>query len=284
MVTKAQRQAQARARVAELKRKQAAADRRNRFIGISILGAVIAALVIVVVVIVVNNNRTNAANAVDDIPLAEVASVPASATADGGILLAADGSVGTAPIEGIPTLSIYFDYICPACAILEERNIDTFQSLVRDGTANVVLHPLGYLDEYSQGSAFSTRSAAALAWVADQAPTSMLAFHVALFDNQPPELTSGLSNDELADLARQAGVPSAVADGIASGLARQTFGQWVYSATNAALRDPALFRLTSTGEMRFGGTPTLAINGQLWQGNWSTPGELAQAVADAAAS
>jgi protein-disulfide isomerase len=265
-----------------MKQKQAVADKRSRAVALSVLGAIIAAFAIVVVVIFVNHNRTNAAEsaaiAVQDIPLSEVTNVPSTATADGGFLLATGGGVGGTPVDGVPTLSVYLDYMCPICGDFEKANMATLDQFVANGTANVVLYPLGFLDGFSQGSAFSTRATAAFAWVADQAPGSALAFHEAIFANQPHEQTTGLSNDQLANIARQAGVPSDVADGIASGEARRTFGQWVYSATNATTSNTAL---VPPGRDRFAGTPTLAINGEIWQGNWQVPGALEQAIADA---
>ncbi|GAB2467617.1 DsbA family protein [Xylanimonas ulmi] len=276
-LSKAQRREAARAQALALKKKQEAADRRARLITMSVLGVVVVALLAVVAFLFIRDHRENAANAVDDIALSEVQNVPSAARADGGIPVAADRSAGGAPTDGVPEVGIYFDYMCPICGQFEDLNKDTLEGFLADGTANVVMFPVSILDRVSQGTAYSTRAASAAAWVADQAPANFLDFHEALFANEPEEQTAGHTDAEIADLARGAGVPDLVADAIASGEARRTFGQWVFSATNAATANSALVNPQSGGF----GTPTITIDGERWDGNWTDPTALPQAVADA---
>jgi protein-disulfide isomerase len=275
--SKAQRREAARAQALELKKKQEAADKRARAITLSILGVVLVALIGIVVWLFVRDHQANVANQVDDIPLSEVTNVPATARDDGGILISQGGVAGGTENADVPTVGIYFDYMCPICGQFEDVNVDALQGFVEDGTANVVLYPVSILDRVSQGTAFSTRAASAMAWVADRAPAQALAFHKIMFANEPEENTAGHTDAEIADLARQAGVPDATADGIASGEARTTFGQWVYSATNAATDNATLANPDSGGF----GTPTITLNGERWAGNWTVAGTLEQAVADA---
>ncbi|ACZ31953.1 DSBA oxidoreductase [Xylanimonas cellulosilytica DSM 15894] len=275
--SKAQRREAARAQALELKRKQEAADKRARLITMSVLGVVLAALVAIVAFLLIRDSATNAADAVDDgLPLSEVTDVPATALADGGIPIGAGGVAGVALDEDLPTVGVFFDYLCPICGQFEEANEDTLEGFLADGTANVVLYPVSILNRFSQGTEYPTRAAAAFAWVADRAPAQALAFHKALFANEPEENTPGHANEQIAEFAREVGVPSDVADGIASGEARRVFGQWVTSATGAATSNEAL--LNAQGQF---GTPTITIDGERWEGNWMVPGALAQAVADA---
>jgi hypothetical protein len=88
----------------------------------------------------------------------------------------------------------------------------------------------------------------------------------------------GLADQQLADLAEQAGVPGDVAGGIADGTARETFGEWVTATTEAATGNQALVNPQSGGF----GTPTITIDGERWDGNWSETGALQQAVTEAA--
>ncbi len=274
--SKAQRREAARAQALALKKKQEAADKRSRLITLTILGVVLAALVGIVIWLFVRDHQANVANQVEDIPLSEVTNVPATARDDGGILISQGGVAGGTENPDVPTVGVYFDYMCPICGQFEQVNEDALEGFVADGTANVVLYPVAILDRVSQGTAFSTRAAAAMAWVADRAPEQALAFHRTMFQNEPTENTAGHTDQEIADLATQAGVPDDVAAGIASGEARTTFGQWVFSATNAAAGNSAL--LNSEGKF---GTPTITLDGTRWEGNWPVAGTLDQAVADA---
>ena len=269
--TKAERREAARAAALAIKQKQEAADRRARIVTGSVLGVVVAALLGVVVFLVVRNGANEAATTVQDLPLAEVTAVPAGATGDGGIPLGADAAAGGAATEGVPTVAIYVDYLCPYCAQFEMVNQAGLEAMVTGAAANVVVHPISLLDQFSQGTAYSTRAATASAWVADRAPEQWLAFHDALFANQPAENTPGLSDEELAEHATAVGVPADVAEGIASGEARRTFSQWVHSASQHAL-----------GEAGVQGTPAILIDGEPWTGDWTDPAALPQAVAEAA--
>ena len=279
--TKAQRREAARAQALEIKKKQEAADKRARMITMSVLGVVLAALLGIVAWLFIRDNANNAAEKVDEnVPLAEVADVPATALDDGGIVVSGDRAAGGTIDDSVPTVGIFFDYMCPICGQFETANQETIEGFLADGTANVVLFPVSILDRYSQNTAYSTRAASAVAWVADRAPEQFLDFHEALFANEPEENTPGHTNAEIADFARQAGVPEDVAAGIESGEARRAFGQWVTSATAAATSNEALLNPQSG---RFG-TPTITIDGERWAGNWMAPGALQQAVADAAAT
>ena len=156
---------------------------------------------------------------------------------------------------------------------LEQVNGPTLDQLRGDGTIVVEYHPVSILDGASLGTAYSTRAAAAVALVADQAPEAFIAFNTALFATQPAENTAGLTDPEIATLARGAGVPEAVASTIESGayLAGQgSFVNWVGAATDRAAQD--LGRLS---------TPTVLIDGAPLNADWAVPGALAQAIADA---
>ena len=276
--TKAQRREAARAQALEIKKKQEAADKRARLITMSVLGVVLAALIGIVIWLFVRDSANNAAEKVDEnLPLAEVVDVPATALDDGGIVVGAGGVAGGTIDESVPTVGIYFDYMCPICGQFESVNAPAIEGFLADGTANVVLYPVSILDRFSQGKSYSTRASSALAWVADRAPAQLLAFHEVLFANEPEENTPGHTNAELADLARQADVPDDVAAGIADGEARRTFGQWVASATAAAIANTELANPQSGGF----GTPTITLDGKRWDGNWTVAGTLEQAVADA---
>lgn len=275
-LTKAQRREAARAEALALKQKQDARDRRNRLITLSALGVAVLALAGVFVFVLMQGNERSARFDFDDVPLAEVQQTPATAQEDGGIPVGADGAAGTTT-DGAPTVGVYFDYMCPICGQFEDANGQSVDQMIENGDATVQFHPVSILDRASAGSNYSTRAAAAAAWVADEAPEQFLAFHDAMFANQPAENTEGLSDEEIADLAVQAGVPQSVADGITDGTAVETYGQWVYSASQEASDNTALHNPQSNAF----GTPTLTLDGQRWDGNWTDPTALTTAVAQA---
>jgi protein-disulfide isomerase len=265
-MTKAQRREAARAEALAVREKEQQRDRRNRIITLSVLAAALVALGVVVWMIL----QQGAKNDVDDIPLAEV-TMPSTAQEDGGIPVGADAAAGTENADA-PVIDVYLDYMCPVCGQFEQVNAGSIDEMVGAGDATVVYHPISILDRLSAGTDYSTRSGAAAAYVADQAPEAFPAFHAALFTNQPAENTEGLSDEQLASYAEEAGAPAEVASAIEGGTARETFGQYVHSATLAIQETDG-----------FTGTPYVLVDGEVVQ-NWNDPAALQTAVTAAAGS
>src|SRR5699024_6005266 len=117
--------------------------------------------------------------------------------------------------------------MCPACGQFVQVNGEDIATAVANGEVTVVYHPLGFLNRASQGTQYSTRSAAAFATVATEAPDKALDFLTELFTQQPEEGSTGLTDDEVAQIAVDAGVPQDVADQIGDG----TYTEWVDKAT-----------------------------------------------------
>nr|BFE78104.1 hypothetical protein GCM10020093_007050 [Planobispora longispora] len=159
-------------------------------------------------------------------------------------------------------LEVYLDYMCPFCGRFERANSGELDRLVADGTVRLELYPLSFLDRMSNGTDYSTRAANAVATVADHAPGKLLAFNTALFAHQPAEGGDGLSDDEIAELARDAGVPQDVVNLFAG----RVFQPWVEASTAAVFQ---------TGIQ---GTPTVKINGEVFTGDLYTTGPLTAAV------
>lgn len=164
------------------------------------------------------------------------------------------------------TVDVYQDYLCPFCGQFERANRSDLESLVDAGTIRLRLHPMNFLDPQSAGSGYSTRAANAAVTVAQHQPGALLAFNAALYDNQPAEGTGGLTDDQIADIARGAGVEEAVIERFAAG----------DSAAFVRAANQAAFDAGVTS------TPTVRIDGQDFDGNLYAAGEFKAAVEAAA--
>ena len=261
-MTKAQRRDAARAEALALQKKQQSREKRSRAIVVSLLGLGLVVLVAAVVMIFLEGQKS---------PMEKVESVPAGVVENTGIPVGADGAAGTTN-EGAKMLDVYVDYMCPVCGQFESVNGASIAELREGGDVTLVVHPVTILDRLSQGTEYSTRAASAAAWVADQAPEQFSAFHEAMFVSQPEENTAGLSDEQIAQVAEQAGVPADVAAGIADGEAYDTYEEWVRASTEEAQSDESV--LNAEGGF---GTPTVLIEGERFEG-WQAPGGLTQAI------
>jgi protein-disulfide isomerase len=219
-----------------------------RWVGV---GALVA-LVVAIVLVVVRDSSTT-----DVVPQpAGGAVVPGGLTPEGSI------AIGDGPV----VVTVYFDYLCPACGAFEEANGETLDQLLEADDVTVELRPIAFLDRLSAGTAYSTRTANALATVADADPDHAWAFHRALYADQPPEGSEGLTDQQIADIARGVGVP----DGVASRFAEGRYEAWVARRTEQAFADGVE------------GTPTILVDGKTFEGDPYRAGSLAAVVEQAA--
>ncbi|HEX4816342.1 DsbA family protein [Nonomuraea sp. NPDC049480] len=243
---------EARTKSRELRNALAAAERRRKKRTRLVAtggGLIIVGLLVAIVISLINAAGNGSSPAAQGSGKA-----PAIATAGGA--LAVGNAV--APVK----LEVYLDYMCPYCGRFEQANSGELDKLVADGTVRLELYPLSFLDQASSGAKYSTRAANAVATVADRAPDKVLALNTALFAKQPAEGSRGLSDDEIATLARNAGVP---ADVVAAFTGR-SFESWIATSTKAVF---------DTG---ISGTPTVKINGKVFEGDLYTAGPLTAAV------
>jgi protein-disulfide isomerase len=214
--------------------------------------------------------------------------------ASDGILLGGDGTAITAaPTKALAlgkkpiatdvsalsekaNITLYADYICPACGQFEATNAEQISAWVKAGEATLEVHPISILDQASAGSKYSTRSANTAACVANFAPDDFLAVNTALFAQQPAENTTGLTNAKLASLVNDAGVTSKkVADCITDG----TFNDWVTASTKRATDGP----IPNASIKNVRSTPTAIVNGVQYEGSITDADEFATFVGKQAA-
>lgn len=143
---------------------------------------------------------------------------------------------------GADKVDTYVDFMCPACNAFEQQYGAQLQEAAANNDITLNLHPISILDRFSQNTKFSTRAAGASYCVAAEAPDAYLDYFNLLFENQPAENTTGLSDDELTTLAEQVGAGDAAAC-IADG----TYMDFVGDQTSAH---------------DIQGTPTVEINGE----------------------
>jgi protein-disulfide isomerase len=274
--SKNERREAAREKARVLREEQRKKDKRNRVLlqgGIIVAVLAIAAIVTLVIVQAVKPAGPGPRNMASDGFLIAAGGEPVETPA----LEPDEEPAHTTPDESgtVANIVTYVDYLCPFCGDFEATNGEQIRELVETGAANLEVHPISILANKSAGTEYSARAANAVACVADYSPENFLDMHELLFENQPEEGTAGLSNDELKDLAAQAGVSSQSA--IESCIEDQEFKGWVQSATNRALSEP----VPNSELESVTGTPTVLVNGQQYVGALDDPAEFAAFVLQA---
>ncbi|WP_104171016.1 MULTISPECIES: DUF4190 domain-containing protein [unclassified Cryobacterium] len=233
--------------------------------------ALVIALVVTATVIPLIAAAVN--GAVGDQPWSSSTSEPQADEANGDASQEAlpTGTVGAAHFDdgylsvgtGAALVDVYFDPMCPYCRQFEETNGGELAALASDGTITLRLHSLTFLDRVSQGTAYSTRASAALTCQATLNPENLLAYQAALFANQPAENTAGLGDSELAALVDN---PVDIDDCLAAG---------EYQAWSRANTEQALNGVIADAEItRIRGTPTVLVNGRVYDGGLTDPAEF----------
>ncbi|MBF4463480.1 MULTISPECIES: DsbA family protein [unclassified Rathayibacter] len=161
--------------------------------------------------------------------------------------------------NGVATIDLYVDYLCPYCGQFEKTNGDQLQSWLKQGMITLEIHPIAILDASSAGSDYSSRAANAAACVAADDPNHFLAVNTALFAKQPAEGTTGLDDDSLRSLVTDAGVTD---DQVLACITSGEFRPWVAAATQRATTQP----LANSSLAKLKSTPTVLVDGQEYTG------------------
>ena len=140
-------------------------------------------------------------------------------------------------------IDVWEDPQCPICKNFEDANGDYIESLVRDNKATVRFHVLSFLGDES------VRAANASFCAADEG--QYLDFHHALYAVQSPLENSGFwSNEKLVAIGKTIGISS------------KKFSDCVTKGSKITL-----VKANYDSMEKFGvkGTPTVFINGKLWE-------------------
>jgi len=140
-------------------------------------------------------------------------------------------------------IDIWEDPQCPVCKNFENANGDYIESLVRDKKATVRFHVLSFLGDES------VRAANASFCAADEG--QYLDFHHALYAVQSPLENSGFwSNQKLIDIATKIGIKSS---------------KFTDCVNKGSKIDVVKANYDSMAKYGVQGTPTVFINGKLWE-------------------
>ncbi len=217
---------------------------------------------------------------------------PANMASDGILLTGVDGAVtpvatpalaaGATPTPSQPDESgtvanivTYVDYLCPFCGQFETTNSEALRTMVESGAATLEVHPIAILTNKSNGTQYSLRAANAAACVANTSPEAFFDFNALLFQNQPEEGSTGLTDDQLKEFANTAGATSTST--INQCIDDGQFESWVQDASNRALTDP----VPNSELESITGTPTVLVNGKQYVGSLTDPAEFQSFVLQA---
>jgi protein-disulfide isomerase len=160
---------------------------------------------------------------------------------------------------GLPTvIDVWEDPQCPVCKYFEDANGEYLDSLIREKKATVRFHVLSFLGDES------VRAANASFCAADE--DKYLDFHKALYQVQSPLENSGFwSNANLVSIGEKVGIKS------------DTFTNCVSDGQKVDLVKAHYDSMAKYGVQ---GTPTVFINGKLWERKSSefNPDEFRAAV------
>ena len=193
------------------------------------IGVVVALVVVAALVIWMNSSTTTPGEA------------PQAANID-----AETGAIAVG--DGPNQLDTYIDFMCPICNQFEQIYGETIQGLVDDGSVTLNIHPISILDRASQGTEYSTRAANAMYCVAVEDAEASVPFMQAMYENQPAEGTSGLTDDEILAIASGVGVT-----GIDACVNDGRYAKYVADMTEKTPVKPGAAGI---------GTPTVLLNGE----------------------
>ncbi len=208
--------------------------------------------------------------------------VPTAGLAEGADRTAVEADWKTMPID----VTLYADYMCPACGAFDQTYGTMLENYVGAGDVNLTVYPINFLDASSMGTKYSTRAGNLMACVVDKQPDSAFKLHNLLLSAavQPKEGTTGLSDEQLLEQAKAAGAD--VNNDLKQCVKDQTFASFINGNTKQALEvginglaDGA--RLVKSSQVQLSGkedsdlqpagepqrvvsTPTVIVNGQQW--------------------
>lgn len=211
---------------------QQAQARRERAGKMAVIGGAAAvAVVLVIAIFLVLRSSDTTGQAADQ--------VPANTNDDYGVVLG-DSDAPT-------RVTVYEDFQCPICAQFEEMTGQQVEQGLEEGTIQLELRMVAFLDSQSSNDYSSRAMNASLAVLDTAGPEAFKEFHDLLFANQPTEGGPGPEGAQLIDLAVEAGAEE---DAVTPQIEDKVYEQWIENATGAMSENDVT------------GTPTVLIDGE----------------------
>ena len=148
---------------------------------------------------------------------------------------------------GAPTVDVYEDFQCPACASFEAALGPTLQDLAQSGRITLVYHVKNFLDDNLRNDS-STRAGNAAFCAADAG--KFQEFHNQLFANQPATEGDGFSDATLTGIATSVGISGDAMSTWETCVKAGRYNDYIDSVERASFEDGVR------------GTPTVRINGE----------------------
>ncbi|WP_025134746.1 thioredoxin domain-containing protein [Leucobacter sp. PH1c] len=183
-------------------------------------------------------------------------------------------------------VTVYADYMCPACGAFEQQYGTMLENYAGAGDIELGIYPLNFLDSMSNGSKYSTRAANLFSCVVEEQPDVAFQLHTRLLsaEVQPKEQTTGLTDDQLLEQAEAAGAE--LTTELRQCVKDVRFGNFISSNYKAAsetgilglakgaqmLSADGVTPQPADGPQRLVSTPTVIVNGQQW--NQARDGDL----------
>ncbi|GAA1603828.1 DsbA family protein [Leucobacter chromiireducens] len=183
-------------------------------------------------------------------------------------------------------VTVYADYMCPACGAFEQQYGTMLENYVGAGDIELGIYPLNFLDSMSNGSKYSTRAANLFSCVVEEQPEVAFSLHTRLLspEVQPKEQTTGLTDDQLLEQAEAAGAE--LTTELRQCVKDVRFGNFISSNYKSAsetgilglakgaqmLSSDGVTPQPADGPQRLVSTPTVIVNGQQW--NQARDGDL----------
>lgn len=238
-----------------------AADKRRKIAIQAGVAAVLVALVAAIGVGIAMNRSDDPETVADIAPPIEAQRIPA------GAAITETGTVRIGDPNANAQVRVVADLQCPACKQFEVANGAALAEATENGTAVVDYQVISFLDRASTNQ-YSSRAANASFCVAEADPSNYQSWLETMFERQSGEGGAGLSNEELVQIANDAGYTDPA---VATCIVERPFHDYVARVTQA----------TMAGGVE--STPSVFVNGELNQTDaLFTKNGLAPVIADAA--
>lgn len=172
-------------------------------------------------------------------------------------------------VAGAPTLDIYEDFQCPACAQFEQVMGGTIDDLAKQGKVKLVYHLKTIIDA-NMGTEHSLTMGNAALCAADAG--TWQPFHDLVFANQPAQEGQGWTDAQTKGFAEKSGISGAALDTWSTCVEERTYAKYIESTEDASAKAGIT------------GTPTVLLGGEKVDfKKVSTPDALVAAVEAATA-